>query len=204
MQRWESDWFDKLGDDIMRQLELEVDPIDPVQRRLLGHDTPEKRQIRLKAQNAIMKSTLSRCAYGDYPWNPVSLAFETSALHYLPSVASCYGSQIISFFTLILSLSRVSVLPVRLKERFTDPHSRNSIVRAHARKSSLASANPALGKRLQRQLLAFRGSTRKRRHAGSRLQAIYRATSQPRHQTGRTRSIHADNFQRDDQYPGND
>ena len=171
MQRWESDWFDKLGDDIMRQLELEVDPIDPEQRRLLGHDTPEKRQIRLKAQNAIMKSTLSRCAYGDYPWNPVSLAFEISALHYLPSVASCYGSRWKSSHSShsYSPSPEFSVLPVRLKVRFTDPQSRNSIVRAHARKSSLASANPALGGRLQRQLLAFRGPTRKRRHAGSRL-----------------------------------
>ena len=113
MQSWEIEWFDKLGNEIMIQLLDEVDPTDPEKLKLLDHDTPEKRSERLKKLTDNMKAKMSRSAYGDYPWNLVSLALELQPA--VPSLASYFGSQIFSFFALILS--RIAVLPIRLKQR---------------------------------------------------------------------------------------
>ena len=92
MQSWEIEWFDKLGNEIMIRLLREVDPTDPEKLKLLDHDTPEKRSERLKKLTDNMKAKMSRSAYGDYPWNPVSLALGLQPA--VPSLASYFGSRI--------------------------------------------------------------------------------------------------------------
>ena len=73
MSAWESEWFHKLGNEIMIQLTEEVDPTDPEELRLLGHDTQEKRNERMTKLKESMKATTACIDYGDYSWNPVSL-----------------------------------------------------------------------------------------------------------------------------------
>ena len=101
MQPWVSDLFTKLGNEIMLQLASEVDPTDPEELELLGHDTPEKRGERLKKLKDNMKAKLSQLDYGDYPWNLVSLALRLQPA--VPSLAFYFGSQIPLFFALRLS-----------------------------------------------------------------------------------------------------
>ena len=79
MSAWESDWFHKLGNQIMFQLTDEVDPIAPEELKLLGHDTREKRDERMTKLKENMKATTARIDYGDYSWNPVSLTQGTPA-----------------------------------------------------------------------------------------------------------------------------
>lgn len=69
---WESREFNKLGNEILGQVVSEVDPIDPVAIRLLGDDTKEKRDERMKKVTENMKATTTRYGYGDYRWNSVS------------------------------------------------------------------------------------------------------------------------------------
>lgn len=69
---WESRAFNKLGNDILDQVVSEVDPIDPMAIRLLGDDTREKREERMKKLTENMKLTTTRYGYGDYSWNSVS------------------------------------------------------------------------------------------------------------------------------------
>ena len=113
MQSWEIDWFQKLGNDIMLQLHFEVYPTDPEKLKLLGPDTPEKQSERLKKIKDNMKAKMSRHAYGDYPWNSVSLALRLQPA--VSSPASYFRSQLSSFSA--LTLFRVSVLPICLKEK---------------------------------------------------------------------------------------
>ena len=79
MSAWESDWFHKLGNEIMIQLADEVDPTDPKELKLLGHDTPEKRNERMTKLKENMNATTARIEYGVYSWNPVSLTPEIAA-----------------------------------------------------------------------------------------------------------------------------
>lgn len=78
---WESHCFDKLGNEILDQVVSEVDPNDPIAIRLLGSDTKEKRDERMKKLTENMKATTTHYGYGDYPWNPVSRFSEISACH---------------------------------------------------------------------------------------------------------------------------
>lgn len=90
MSAWESDWFHKLGNQIMIQLADEVDPTDPEELRLLGHDTPEKRNERMTKLKENMKATTARIEYGDYRWNPVSLT------QGMPACGTILGFQAVS------------------------------------------------------------------------------------------------------------
>lgn len=73
MDGWESGWFNKLGTEIMLQLLSEVDPWDPNDLRLLGHDTKEKRDERMMKVKKDAEAATTDFGYGDYPWDPVSL-----------------------------------------------------------------------------------------------------------------------------------
>lgn len=73
MSSWETEWFKKIGNEIMFQAMDEVDPIDPELVRRLGEDTKEKRDERMKKLVGNMRAKTTRSSYGDYPWNPVSL-----------------------------------------------------------------------------------------------------------------------------------
>lgn len=73
MSSWETEWFKKMGNEIMFQAMDEVDPIDPELVRRLGEDTKEKRDERMKKLVGNMRAKTTRSSYGDYPWNPVSL-----------------------------------------------------------------------------------------------------------------------------------
>ena len=107
MSRWESESFDNLGNEIMLQLSNQVDPIDPEQLKLLGHDTKEKRDERMMKLKIGMKAATSSINYGDYPWNPVSPCPEipTYVLRYRASGASisCLPSTVhlLSFFSVL-------------------------------------------------------------------------------------------------------
>ena len=97
MLSWESEWFHKLGNEIMLQLASEVDPIDAEKLKLLGRDTPQKRNERLTKVRESMKATTSRHAYGDYPWNAVSLALRLLAYsclqyHYWYPISKSHNS----------------------------------------------------------------------------------------------------------------
>ncbi len=72
MSTWEEDCFDKLGNEIMFQLVSEIDPIDAEAVKLLGHDTPDKREERMRKLKESMKAATTCFGYGDYPWNTVS------------------------------------------------------------------------------------------------------------------------------------
>ncbi len=72
MNTWENDCFNKLGNEIMFELVSEVDPIDAEALKLLGHDTPDKREERMRKLKESMKASTARFDYGDYPWNAVS------------------------------------------------------------------------------------------------------------------------------------
>ena len=69
---WESREFNKLGNEILDQVVSEVDPIDPMAITLLGDDTKEKRDERMKKLTENMKTTTTRYGYGDYSCNAVS------------------------------------------------------------------------------------------------------------------------------------
>lgn len=73
MSSWETEWFNKLGNEIMFQAMGEVDPIDPELVRRLGEDTKEKRDERMEKLVGNMRAKTTRSSYGDYPWNAVSL-----------------------------------------------------------------------------------------------------------------------------------
>ena len=73
MSSWETEWFNKLGNEIMFQAMDEVDPIDPELIRRLGEDTKEKRDERMEKLVGNMRAKTTRSSYGDYPWNVVSL-----------------------------------------------------------------------------------------------------------------------------------
>ena len=88
METWESDWFTKLGNEIMIQLVDEVDPIDPEALRLLGHDTKEKRDERMTNLKESMKATTTQVGYGNYPWNPVSLVPDIPACNIITRISS--------------------------------------------------------------------------------------------------------------------
>ena len=74
MKPWESDWLHKLGNEILIKCETDVTPTDPKKIELLGHDTEEKQKERMRKLKEGMKATTLRFAYGEYPWNLVSLA----------------------------------------------------------------------------------------------------------------------------------
>lgn len=76
MTAWESEWFDKLGTEIMLQFLAEVDPWDQNDLRLLGHDTKEKRDERMMKVKKDAEAATTDFGYGDYPWDPVSLIKE--------------------------------------------------------------------------------------------------------------------------------
>ena len=78
LNSWESEWFVKLGNEIMFQLVLEVDPLHPNELDGLGHDTREKRDERMRKLTESMKAGTTALSYGDYPWDPVSLISEIS------------------------------------------------------------------------------------------------------------------------------
>ena len=92
LQPWEIDWFHKLGNEIMIQLDCEAYPTDPEKLKLLDPDTPEKRRERLKKVKDNTNARMSRHAYGDYPWNSVSLALRLQPA--VSSLASYFGSQL--------------------------------------------------------------------------------------------------------------
>lgn len=73
MSSWETEWFNKLGNEIMFQAMDEVDPIDPELVRRLGEDTKIKRDERMKKLVGNMRAKTTRSSYGDYPWNAVSV-----------------------------------------------------------------------------------------------------------------------------------
>lgn len=79
MAAWEVCWFDKLGNEIMDDVVSEVDPYDPEDLELLGEDTPEKRNERMKNLKENMKASTAYISYGEYPWDPVSLSSGISA-----------------------------------------------------------------------------------------------------------------------------
>lgn len=70
MTAWESEWFDKLGTEIMLQFLAEVDPWDQNDLRLLGHDTKEKRDERMMKVKKDAEAATTDFGYGDYPWDP--------------------------------------------------------------------------------------------------------------------------------------
>ena len=84
MQSWEINYFDKLGEEIMVELINEVYPTDPEKIKTLGHDTPEKRSKRLEKVKNNMRARKSPAAFGDYPWNSVSLALRDQYHHWHP------------------------------------------------------------------------------------------------------------------------
>ena len=71
MSPWESDWFDKLGNEIM--FDFDLGPTDPKELSLLGPDAQDKRDERLMKLKENLKATTTHYGYGDYPWDPVSL-----------------------------------------------------------------------------------------------------------------------------------
>ncbi len=70
MSPWESDWFHKLGNEIM--FDFDFGPIDPKELSLLGPDAQDKRDERLMKQKENLKARTTHFGYGDYPWDPVS------------------------------------------------------------------------------------------------------------------------------------
>lgn len=89
IKSWEGDLYDKLGNEMMIQIAAEVDPIDPEKLRLLGHDTREKHDERMRRLNEDMEATTTRISYGDYPWNPVSPTLGVPACNAIIGNQSC-------------------------------------------------------------------------------------------------------------------
>ena len=116
MSSWETDWFTKLGNEIMFQAADEVDPIDPEEIKRLGKDTREKRTERMDKLVGNMKATTTGFSYGQYPWNSVSLILGTPACSTISGFLSYFRSQSSLFFP--LSLPKLLSYSVILREDY--------------------------------------------------------------------------------------
>lgn len=118
MNEWEAASFNKLGNDIMEKLTSEVDPTDPKEIMLLGHDTKDKRDERMTKLKENMKAATTDFDYGRYPWDPVSQVQEYLSALMVPLLdLILFLKQNILFFLRPCSENRICLPSIPNKVR---------------------------------------------------------------------------------------